>query len=54
MTATPRVEILDLSQGTAALYRAIREAVTALEDDRANGPDVERLAEYLKDSEDAR
>ena len=40
-------------KGTAALYRAIRDAVAALEDDRAHGPDVERLAEFLKDSEDA-
>ncbi len=46
-------ETLRLGKGTAALYRAIRDAVAALEDDRAHGPDVERLAEFLKDSEDA-
>jgi histidine ammonia-lyase len=33
-----------LGAGTEAAYRCVRETVTELEDDRALGPDVERLA----------
>jgi histidine ammonia-lyase len=34
-----------LGAGTAAAHRCVRELVATLEDDRALGPEVERLAE---------